>query len=221
MRQMLFRILLFTLILATFACGQLRTLSPLPPEQLKAETIAVLKSLEEKPTWLFGPMACPSEVMPSNAGKSKYMGEGCKDNPGRCLELCKADDPSACYALALLTEEYADPSNGAPQALYLHSCKLGIASGCTNRAANIGEVKPNDPDAQKCATDTFQKTCDRNDPWGCSMFGFALYQGIGRPKSNVEAMKVLEKACEISIDKTGPGCKNAQDLMKLISKEKP
>lgn len=218
---MLFRILLFTSFLTTAACGQLRTAPPLPPEQLKAETVKILKSLEEKPAWLFGPMACPAEIMPSNAGKSKYMVEGCKDNPGRCLKLCKADDSSACYALALLTEEYADASYEAPQALYLRSCKLGIASGCTNRAANIGELKPNDPEAQKCATDTFQKTCDQNDPWGCAMFGFALNMGIGRAKNNTEALKALKRACEISVDKSGPACKNAQDLMDLISKEKP
>lgn len=218
---MLLRISISALIFATVACGQLKTAQPLPKEQLKAESLKILKALEAKPEWLFGNMACPSEVMPANAGKPKYMSEGCKDNPGRCLERCQAEDPSACYALALLTEEYAEPANQGPQALYLRSCRLGIASGCTNRAANIAEMKPDDPHAQKCATDTFQKTCDQNDSWGCSMLGFALYQGIGRPKNIVEAEKALRKACETSTDKSGPACKNATELMDRLSKEKP
>lgn len=218
---MLLKLVTFSLILTTFACGQLGMKASLPPDELKAATQNIVNTLKQKPTWLFEDMVCPIEIMPTNAGGPKYMADGCKHEPGQCLKRCQANDASGCYALALLMQEYVELNDPVPQALFYRSCKLGITSGCTNRAASISEVNPKDAAQQKCATDTFEKTCDRNDPWGCSMFGFALYQGIGRPKNNSEALKVLKKACAISADKSGSACKNANDLVEMISKEKP
>ncbi len=214
------RILFLALVLATVACGQLRQNRPLSPDRLRTETLKVIADLDRKPDWLFADVVCLDEIMPAKAGKTEYGADGCKDDPARCSERCRTGEPSACYALAALTEKYADEKNDVPGALYRRSCKLGIVLGCTNVAAKIIERNPDDPTSQKCSADTFQKTCDQNDAWGCTMLGLAFTRGEGRPKDNTEALKALKKACEISADKSGPACRNATTLIELISKEK-
>ena len=213
-------VLTFTFTFAVTGCAQVKSIlsPPLPPEKLRAETLKIVDLLKEKPDWLYASDSCPASVMTEVGNKPNFYKEGCSANPQKCLNDCKNGDPTSCYALALLIEEYVEPYSESPQPLYLRSCKLGITSGCTNRAANIAELKPNDLVAQKCATDTFEKTCSQNDPWGCTMFGLALSRGDGRTKDVPAAVKALEKACEVSVDKNGSACKKSIELRELIKR---
>lgn len=105
------------------------------------------------------------------------------------------------------------------EALFLRACKLGIVSGCTNRAAAMINLKADDEKAVKCAVDTFEKTCEQDDPWGCTMFAYALVAGQGgRPKDLDKALQVLSKSCKYGIG--DDACQAANKLAEEIKKIK-
>ncbi len=146
----------------------------------EAQTKKVIETLKKKPEWLFTGDVCPADIMPAIEKKIEYKAAGCADNPDKCLEKCQADDANACYALSLLLDEQRGKEEADTQALYLRACKLGIVSGCTNNVAGKSNIAPDDDKTAKCAADTFEKACSRNDSWGCAMYGLALGNGLGR-----------------------------------------
>jgi hypothetical protein len=191
----------------------------LTPEQIKEKTQKVIKIIESKPDWLFsGADVCPGDVIPVNEKKIKYQSEGCSNNPESCLEKCRAEDGNACYGLALFLQEKNGVEDKNPEPLFLRSCRLGIISGCTNRAAQIFNAANGNAQALKCGADTFEKTCARDDAWGCTMFGTALAFGEGREQSNKEALKFLAKACQHTSSVEGPACKGAREIEAGLSK---
>jgi len=182
----------------------------------EAQTQRVIENLQKKPEWLFTGDACPGDVMPEFERKIKYKAVGCADNPDKCLEKCQAEDANACYALSLLLDEQRGKEEIDTQALYLRACKLGIVSGCTNNAAGKSNINPDDK-TTKCAADTFEKACSRNDSWGCAMYGLALGNGAGRRQDTDEALKVLQKPCLIA-GNDSPACQSARKTEEIIKK---
>lgn len=152
-----------------------------------------------------------AKILESNI---KYLSEGCADNPKSCLEKCKKDDGNACYSLALLIQKNRDIQDENSEALFLRSCKLGIVSGCTNRAAGIYELASKNSEKTKCAVDTFEKTCSLEDAWGCTMFGSVLASGDGRKKNTTEALTYFSKAC--AKNEKAEACQRARQFEKLI-----
>jgi TPR repeat protein len=132
--------------------------------------------------------------------------------PGRfssCLSRCSEGEAGACYWLGYeLQQGHAESS--VSELLYQRSCRLGIASGCTNRAAGQLADHPNDAKAQACAAQTFAKTCSLDDPWGCTMYGFHLSRGIGVAQDRQLALKVLNKSCRYGTD--DPACSSGMRL---------
>lgn len=186
------------------------------PENVKSETNRVIKELESKPKWLFDTEECPAAAMRDEGKKPQDMNDSCRADPMACLEKCKSENGDFCYALGHLIQKQTKIGNEASEALFLRSCKLGITSGCTNRAATKLESEPNDPSVQKCIADIFEKTCAQNDPWGCAMLGLTLAEGIGRDKDINQALAVLRKACDISIEKNGEACVKANALREAV-----
>lgn len=196
----LFFILLLTLFVS---CNQsTSSIQENSPEYKKkifgSQTQNVIENLQRKPDWLFTSDACPIELMPESEQKIEFKAIGCADNPDNCLEKCKANDANSCYALALLLDEQRGKEAEDTQALYLRACKLGIVSGCTNYAAGKSNLFPEDESAAKCAAETFEKTCAKNDSWGCSMYGFFLANGTGVKKDLNKAVEALDKSCAVS-----------------------
>lgn len=179
---------------------------------------AVYQILVGKPDWLFTEDVCPLSLIPNYETKIEYLSEGCADDAEKCLNKCKAKDGNACYSLALLVQEKKGLLQDYSERLFLRSCRLGIVSGCTNRAAAIFNLNEDDSKQVKCAVDTFEKTCEKNDSWGCTMFGLALAEGLSRPKNTDEALRVLSKSCKISMN--GESCVAAKELIKVIEKNK-
>jgi hypothetical protein len=142
--------------------------------------------------------------------------EGCESSPKLCLENCKKDDGNACYSLALLLEDKIRIEVEESSPLFLRSGKLGIISGCTNRAAYKMDLDSTDEKSSKCSADTFEKTCVMEDPWGCSMYGIMLAYGHGREKNFDEALKFLQKACKIDSDLESEACKGANNIKAQI-----
>lgn len=210
----------FCLILIAFlsGCARLKPPPELSPEQVNERTQKIIEIIQNKPDWLFPADACPAEIMPAFEKEIKYPNEGCANNPEGCLEKCKAEDGNACYALALLLQEQHGVEERTSDPLFLRSCRLGIVSGCTNRAAAMFNLETADAARLKCAADTFEKTCARDDAWGCTMYGGALGFGEGRGRNKEEALKFLAKACRDSSADKEP-CQYARDIEANLKSE--
>lgn len=176
-------------------------------------TTAVVNSLKNEPDWLFPFTECPVKVISRVESRVYHLAENCTTNPEKCLEDCRNNNGSACYGLALLLQEQ-EVETKYYQALFLRSCKLGITSGCTNRAAGMLHLEENSDSDFECIAETFAKTCDREDPWGCTMRGLVLFQGIGCDRNIEAALEILPKACEKNLD--DPACQYAQSLREAI-----
>lgn len=177
------RIMLIALVLAAIGLQQ----SP----AAAADAAKVLENLEAaKPDWLPDLAKCPADVMPARETKSDYFKQRCAATLERCIGNCRAGNAGDCYAAALVLQEVRN--NPVSEALFLRACSLGIVSGCTNRAA--GMDKDNGV-GNSCAVQTFEKGCERNDPWACTMIGFYLVRGIGVAKDPTRAKRLLAKSC--------------------------
>lgn len=182
----------------------------------KSKFESVYKTLTEKPFWLFSGDVCPFNIIPESETKVEYLSEGCADDPQVCLDKCKENDGNACYSLALLVQEKKWLEMEYYDTLFLRACKLGVVSGCTNRAASILNLKADDEKAVICAGNTFEKTCEKKDPWGCTMFARILYYGLGRPKDSEKALQVMAESCKYGEE--DEACKAAQELTREIKK---
>jgi TPR repeat protein len=179
------------------------------------ETLAALK---RQPAWLFPAGECPSDVASPQEMPVKYTGERCAPDARACLDECHRGDGNACYALALFVQQLHSDEVGE-EALFLRACRLGIVSGCTNRAAYIVRVEPASDARLRCAARTFEMTCDREDPWGCTMLGELLSQGKGLPRNLDRALRVLRKGC--TFGDSDPACQQAKLLEQQILEKRP
>ena len=179
----------YTLLLST---GVL-LLSCAPPESPSEMRESVLRQITQNQEWMSETKQCPADLMPI---RETPIGED-DCNPPRlraCMMSCMGGDGGACFWLAYALQQSKAPEQSY-EALYQRSCKLGIVSGCTNRAAGILSADKSES-SQACAARTFQKTCEHDDPWGCTMYALHLSQGWGIPKDTRLALHVLEKSCK-------------------------
>ena len=180
-----------------------------------------LKELEAKPEWLFPASECPADVIGSRRQEIRYVADGCRSRPEACLASCRNGDAADCYALGLLLQESDDAAPYA-EALFLRSCKLGIDSGCTNRAVDMSarverEAAPSTAD-DRCAARTFDKVCERGDPWACTMLGLHLAIGRGVAQDLERALGVLPGGCRLS--ETDKACTAARELIRAIEQQR-
>lgn len=204
---------LFVCILTVAACSQVASLRPMSREETKVLIAKLVETQRLKADWMAIP-SCPFGHMADKSRKPQTPSTDCARNPNECLEKCNAKDADSCYSLAGLIQDHDKIENDVASVLYQRSCELGITSGCTNRASAIFEK--DEIEGLKCAGRTFEKTCEMNDPWGCTMFGLALAEGIGLAKNVPEALNALSKACDIAIDKNGGACQRANELRDAI-----
>lgn len=223
----LFTAILVVLVLLLASCGKLtrvsaqsanRSAAPIPTPNEKFRP--VFKAMDSSKEFAAVRDICPSTVVPAKSVASGYWPGKCSDDPLKCFEECKANNGGSCYALARLIEKDDESSGDYPDRLYLRACELGIVSGCTNRAARMLELYPDDKKIEKCTTDTFEKTCSLEDPWGCTMFAWALTLGRGRDIDLEEALKMAGKACKYGeMDTACPQSKKLIDLIRIIQKK--
>lgn len=187
---------------------------PLTDEEINTQTNEIIQTIKSKPDWLNSRSNCPVDVIPEFEKEIFYLSEGCAKNPQKCFDKCKNNDGNACYSLALLIQD-KEITQTESEPLFMKACELGIISGCTNRAAGRLNLEPENRKTIECAADTFEKTCERNDAWGCSMYGFVLSQGLGRKQNIDEALKFLGKSCEVN--ENDEACRSAKEIEKQIS----
>ena len=178
---------------------------------------AALDQLRQRPAWLFPVTDCPADVMPAYDEDSHYVEGRCEGDLAGCAERCQSNDGGDCYALALALEA-RETDEPVFEALYLRVCRLGLATGCTNRAAGMTYRESVTPESDACAARTFAKTCERNDAWGCTMYGFHLMNGRGAPKDLDAAARMFHKAC--GYDEAFVACTKAKSLLKKIEDER-
>ena len=186
-------------------------------QQSSEEADSVSRDLLKRENWLADSRRCPTELIAATENQGYLNGNDCgPGNFAACLSRCSANDAGACYWLGFELQQ----AHGQPQAselLYQRSCKLGVVSGCTNRAAGMLDDRPADLQVQACAAATFSKACSFDDPWGCTMYALQLSRGIGVAQNEELALKVLEKACKYGAE--DPACSSGQQLGREIRKK--
>lgn len=167
--------------------------------------------------WVVDLEQCPSAVMPPWVRKSDESKPDCEQaNARQCLEACQDGEANACYWLAQALQREPGQQR-ATDTLFQRSCKLGVASGCTNRAAAILHLDPDSKDKFACTSLTFKLACERDDPWGCTMYGIALSRGQGVNRDLEQAKTALKKACRF--DEDDKACVSAKNVRKKIDAE--
>ena len=203
MRITLIAIILFSLMLTAGCAGQ----------DSAAQDMAVLKAIDNNEMLTKLSEICPSELVQKTDitfdNKTKY----CKENQQSCLSKCLKGSSDHCFGLGNhfniveAPEKYSRP-------LYAKSCSLGLVSACTNTAAGI--KRNQGLDAAECYTPTFKKTCELEDPWGCTMYAVSLFYGEGVEKDNDKALSALRGSCRFG--ETDRACSEGLELSQFILK---
>lgn len=199
------------LLLLVAACATAPP-APVSPQE------GALRTLQGRPGWLFEGDRCPADVMPADEVAWEPLGELCQTDLPACLDRCQQGEARGCYEAALQVQRLGR-DEPASEALFLRTCRLGIPSGCTNRAAGMTKNGDEGEAAFRCAVRTFQRTCEANDPWGCTMFGFHLMEGAGIERDPDRALRTLKQAC-IRYGEQDPACQRALELIDKLRKER-
>jgi hypothetical protein len=171
----------------------------------------------KKADWVKEAGQCPASLLPRRVSTDYMMGDNCQLNLGLCFMKCEAGDAGSCYWLAYHVQQ----EGGAAQTsnvLFQRACKLGVVSGCTNRAAAMSAGAPQDIGVQRCAVQTYRKTCAHNEPWGCTLYALHLSRGIGVKVDLDRALRMLDRSCQYGKD--DPACSNAMTLKQEILRKK-
>lgn len=192
---------------------------PVSAQEKTQRIETVMENLRKKPKWLFPASECPADVMPQSQSEKNYSVEKCLNKPEDCYQKCINEDGNACFELALIVQRQKEVESAYSEALFLRSCKFGIALGCTNRAAGMFDIEQKNQKRLHCPVRTFEKTCALDDAWGCTMYGFALANGFGVKKDIAKALEILPKGCN-NVRLDSEVCKNARSIEELIKTKK-
>jgi hypothetical protein len=189
--------------------------APRPRQELAAPrqdpTAAALAFLDQA-EWSRLLAVCPVDASSGTNRDVKYLADGCNPDLGGCLARCQKSEANACYAAALRVQELKAAQKYS-ETLFMRACELGIASGCTNRAA--GMAGDDGAESWKCPNRTFETMCERDDPWACTMWGGSLWYGRGVKQDVRAARKILPKGCSYSEE--DPACVGARQLLEEIA----
>lgn len=73
-----------------------------------------------------------------------------------------------------------------------------------------------DAKVARCAARTFERTCERSDPWGCTMYARELITGEHLPRDFDKARTAIARACQR--DRSDPACSAAEQMKSLLDK---
>lgn len=179
-----------------------------------AEALAVAGQVLDRQDWRALTQRCPASLMPEVQSFAYLNRNHCRTGQMQsCLAECAQSDAGACYWLAEALQE-ARVASPASEALFQRACQLGIVSGCTNRAAGLFNERQDDLEVQACAARTYDKACQADDPWACTMQAMHLSRGLGVKQDRQQALKVLQKSCKYGPE--DPACTYGQKLKAAI-----
>jgi hypothetical protein len=183
-------------------------------EQVPATAQEIAVTVKSHSEWIADAQRCPADFMGHEDVSPLPESRFCNSSDlTECLERCVAGQGPSCYWLGQDLQA-AKADNAAVDVLYHRSCKLGVASGCTNYAAGLVVNKKGNPEKQSCALKTFEHACALDDPWGCTMFAFELTQGSDTEQSRTRALAALEKSCRYGTK--DPACDNGKHLQEQL-----
>jgi hypothetical protein len=183
-----------------------------------SEMAGAVRDVLSNKTWSAEAKHCPAKYIAQAPVHFNLSHLGCKSGKlQNCLSKCQAGNGGSCYWLAVQIQQ-SQPDSEAVQSLFQRSCKLGVMSGCTNRAAEMTYGLAVSQSAERCATQTYSKACAFDDPWACSMYALQLTRGAGVAKDDEMALKVLEKSCKYGPE--DPACSNGMELREKLLKDR-
>jgi len=190
------RLAILTVLIALLGTA-LPTLSEAQNSPEQSEAMAVARAVLAKTQWVTEAQLCPTTVITKREATDHLAANDCK--PGglsSCLARCSGGVPGSCYWLAYALQQQDAPPDSY-ESLYQRACKLGVMSGCTNRAAGIlVATQGADERAQSCAAATFEAVCAFDDPWACTVRALHLSRGMGVKQDTERALRVLAKSCK-------------------------
>lgn len=187
-------------------------------EQLSDKQI--VRKVKHNQQWQAQQDKCPADIAP--AKRAKFSRKESRIDADAAINLnahyqnCVNENKGyACYnlALGLQTLKFDDEA----EVMFQQACRLGVAAGCTNRAAGMLSARPENRRVMRCATKSFAKACDWKDPWGCTMYAGQLVSGDGVKKDNQKALLVMKKSCLNGQD--DPACQAAQRIKQYVKAE--
>lgn len=197
-RKLLLQILLAPLVNVFALTLALPSIAAVQAEAGEVQEVA--RAVVGNTEWAADAQLCPTKIMARTEAKDHLAANHCKlGNLRSCLARCSAGTPSACYWLAYALQQQ-NASSESYEPLYQRACKLGIMSGCTNRAADMMQTARENETAKSCAAATFEAVCAFDDPWACTMSAFHLSRGIGTKQDSKRALKALKKSCKYGPD---------------------
>jgi len=156
---------------------------------------------------------CPSELVQAKDISFDDKTDFCASNQQSCLSRCLRGSSDHCFGLANHLNTSKD-SEKYSRPLYAKSWELGLAAGCTNTAAGLQHYQG--PHDTECYTNTFKKSCDLKDAWGCTMYAYNLVEGKGVEKNTDLALDALKGSCRFG--EADPACSAGLELSARILK---
>ncbi len=188
---------------------------------LAAEPALAVREIDlavaKKADWLNDAEICPAALLPKDDALREPGANTCRTALGECLSRCDSGDANSCYWLAYAVQQGKGKTQTS-EALFQRACRLGIVSGCTNRAAGMEEDALQDKALQRCAVRTFALGCSHDDPWACTMYAFHLTRGMGVKADLDQALHALEKSCTDGPE--DPACRYGNGLKEEIAQAK-
>jgi len=211
-RKIIWPLLFFFIV----SCGQANT----DKADGKDQPIeAALAKIETSPHILSLLNQCPAKYYASAGMRNTEFNDYqdlCREKPGKCLRKCENRKASYCQSLAYVIQRDIPEPEHYSDALFAHSCALGIPSGCTNRAAGIShDEEIHSFDIPDCLVNSYKITCEDGDAWGCTMYGLELLEQES-PKTKA-ARKALNKSCRIAPE--FEACQRAKSLLAELNEE--
>jgi hypothetical protein len=155
---------------------------------------------------------CPADAFAREERDTEALHEYCQGKAAWCAERCFATDATACYSLALVLQDAKHEDASEP--LFYRACTQGVTSGCTNRAARMLVLAEDDPSTAACAARTFERACDRSDPWACTMHAHDLLRAPNAEQKLGRIREALARGCRYG--EKDPACQAAQKVRKLL-----
>ena len=177
-------------------------------DEKKIQTDLYVKGMN----WLLPINHCPADVAGKETPKGQYNFDRCVDNLSQCMAKCKKGYGWSCMNAALVSQKLERRT--IANALFSRSCELGVASGCTNRAAGMSAARYEN---QACIKNTFRVACELDDAWGCTKYGAHVLESRGEERDTKKARQALEKACTLH-DNSQP-CRQAKALIVELETE--
>ena len=179
-----------------------------------AEDSDVYQSISENEQLVGLADICPSDLVPNKDIYFENLTSDCAQNQNICLTKCLQGSSNHCFGLANHFNVADDRPSLYSQSLYAKSCQLGLVSACTNVGAGLknefGLEQAN------CYTEIFEKTCELDDPWGCTMYAISLIYGEGTQKDLSKALSVMRGSCRFG--ESDRACSTALELTSEITK---